>query len=139
MIIDTSYYEDKLEELKRYHPHIFSHIKKVRPRGEGGIRVTLDDGSQYDYISSAIGIRRVVSYSPSEIDEITEGSSRKLLIYRLSDLMEQNGFSQQTLAQRAGLSKATVHKYLHGEASPTLTALRRMAYALGVTVGELSD
>lgn len=139
MIIDTSYYEGKLEELKRYHPYLIGHIKKVRPRGEGGIRVTLDDGTQYDYISSAIGIRRVVSYNPSDVDEISEDTSRKLLVYRLTDLMEQNGFSQQILAERAGLSKGAVNKYVNGLASPTSTALRRMAYALGVTVGELLD
>ena len=139
MFIDTSYYEDKLEELKRYCPYLIDHIRKVRPRGEGGIRVTLDDGTQYDYISAAIGIRRVVSYSPTSVDDISEDTSRKLLIYRLTDLMEQNGFSQQILAERAGLSKGAVNKYLNGMASPTSTALRRMAYALGVTVGELLD
>ena len=139
MFIDTEYYEGKLDELKRYHPYLIGHIKKVRPRGEGGIRVTLDDGTQYDYISAAIGIRRVVSYDPAAIDEITEDTSRKVLVYRLTDLMEQNGFSQQILAERAGLSKGAVNKYVNGLASPTSTALRRMAYALGVTVGELLD
>lgn len=139
MFIDTEYYEGKLEELKRYHPYLVGHIRRVRPRGEGGIRVTLDDGTQYDYINAAIGIRRVVSYSPTTLDEITEDTSRKVLVYRLTDLMEQNGFSQQTLAQRAGLSKGAVNKYLQGTASPTSTALRRMAYALGCTVGELLD
>ena len=139
MLIDTSYYEDKFEELKRYHPYLIDHIRRVRPRGEGGIRVTLDDGTQYDYISAASGIRRVVTYSPSALDEITDDTSRKVLIYRLSDLMEQNGFSQQILAERAGLSKGAVNKYLQGTASPTSTALKRMAYALGCTVGELLD
>lgn len=139
MIIDTSYYEDKFEELKRYHPYLIEHVRKVRPRGEGGIRVTLDDGTQYDYISAAIGIRRVVSYAPETINEITDATSRKVFIYRLTDLMEQNGFNQQTLSKRSGVSKAMIHKYLHGEASPTSTALRRIAYALGCTVGELLD
>lgn len=139
MFIDTEYYEGKFEELKRYHPYLIEHIRRVRPRGEGGIRVTLDDGTQYDYISVATGIRRVVSYNASALDEINDATSRKVLVYRLSDLMEQNGFSQQILAERAGLSKGAVNKYLNGTASPTSTALKRMAYALGCTVGELLD
>ena len=139
MHIDTEFYERKLEELKRYHPYMVGHISKVRPRGETGIRVTLDDGSQYDFGGVEIGTRRVVEYTPDRLDEITDERCRDSFVYRLTELMEIRGFNQQTLAEYSGLSKGAINNYLNKKSTPSFTAARRIAYALGCSVNELID
>lgn len=139
MNIDTGCYDNKLEELKRYHPYMIGHIRSVRPRGENGIRVTLDDGTQYDFSGADIGARRVIDYTPNQLDEITDERCRESFVYRLTELMEMRGFNQQTLAEYSGLSKGAINNYLNKKATPSFTAARRIAYALGCTVNELID
>ena len=139
MLIDTKFYEEVFEEFKLYHPYMIDHVRSVRPRGERGIRVTLDDGTQYDYGSMDSGVRRVVSYSPSNITDITDENCRKSFIYRLSELMSTRGFNQKTLAEYTGLAVGSINKYLNGVSTPSLTAVRKIAYALGCTVDELID
>lgn len=139
MHIDTKFYDDKLEEFKLYHPYMVAHIRSVRPRGESGIRVTLDDGTQYDYGSMENGVRRVVEYAPDKLDDITDDRCRDSFVYRLTELMTARGFNQQYLAERTGLSKGAINKYLNKQATPSFTAARRIAYVLGCSVSELID
>ena len=139
MRVDTKYYERKLEELKLYHPYLVDHICNVRPRGERGIRVTLDDGTQYDFCGIETGARRVVNYAPDKLDEITDERCRDSFVYNLTMLMEARGFNQQTLAEYAGISKGAINNYLNKKSTPSFTAARRIAYALGCSVNELID
>ncbi len=50
---------------------------------------------------------------------------------------QRRGMSQQTLAERASLSRNFVAQVERGESSPTVATLARLATALGTTVGEL--
>lgn len=55
----------------------------------------------------------------------------------LRETRQRQGMSQQTLADRASLSRNFVAQVERGESSPTVATLARLAAALGVTVGEL--
>ena len=138
MLIDTKFYEDKYEEFKERHPYLVDHVRSIHPRGESGIRVTLDDGTKYDYGSIGGGVRRVVNYSPSNVEHITDDSCRKAFVYKVTELMEARGFTQQTLAEYSGVSKGAISKYLNEKATPSFTAVMRIATALGCTLDELS-
>ena len=138
MKIDTKYYENKLEELKLYHPYLIDHIRSVRPKGDKGIRLTLDDGTQYDFGGTETSIRRVVDYTPNTLDEITDERCRESFVYNLTELMEARGFTQQTLAEYSGVSKGAISKYLNEKATPSFTAVMKIATALGCTLDELS-
>lgn len=49
---------------------------------------------------------------------------------RLERLLGQAGLSAYRLAQRSGLSRETVSRYLHGEREPTFANVVRIAQAL---------
>lgn len=55
----------------------------------------------------------------------------------LRELRRERGLSQQTLADRAGVSRNFVAQIERGESTPTVSLLARIAQALGATVGEL--
>jgi transcriptional regulator with XRE-family HTH domain len=55
----------------------------------------------------------------------------------LRETRQRRGMSQQTLADRASLSRNFVAQVERGESSPTVATLARLATALGTTVGEL--
>ena len=139
MRIDTRFYEDKFEEFKQYHPYMVERVRSVRPRGEAGIRVTLDDGAQYDFGGAENGVRRVVDYAPDILNDITDERCRSSFAYRLTELMAVRGFNQNSLAERSGVSKGAINNYLNKKATPSFTAARRIAYAIGCSVSELID
>lgn len=58
---------------------------------------------------------------------------RQITYYRLKE-----GLSQRDLAARSGLSPASVCLYEQGKRIPSLTALFRLAGALGVSVSDLT-
>lgn len=138
MEINTRFYDEKLEELKMYHRYIADRIRKVRPWGERGIRVTLDDGAMYDFVSAEHGLRRVASWSSEQLEKITEEDCRSDFANKLIDLMAARGYNQSSLAERTGLSTGTINKYLHKRATPSLYALQRIAYALECSIDELT-
>jgi transcriptional regulator with XRE-family HTH domain len=53
---------------------------------------------------------------------------------RLREWRERRGLSLRALAERAGVGYATVWRIEHGELSPTVTMLERLARALEVDV-----
>lgn len=72
----------------------------------------------------------------STIDDRPAGLNR-----RIGDCIrrerEGHGWSLSDLADRAGVSRAMIHKLEHGGASPTAVLLSRLAEALGVAMSEL--
>jgi transcriptional regulator with XRE-family HTH domain len=58
---------------------------------------------------------------------------------RLKALRAARGLTQAALAAKAGLSLAFVGRLEIAQHDPSLTTLRAIAKALGVTVGQLAD
>ncbi|MCL7708626.1 helix-turn-helix transcriptional regulator, partial [Enterobacter kobei] len=50
---------------------------------------------------------------------------------------ETRGWSLSELAERAGVSRAMIHKIERGESSPTATLLGRLSGALGLSMSTL--
>jgi transcriptional regulator with XRE-family HTH domain len=73
------------------------------------------------------------------MEDLTDELCRSALSYNLIELMDRKGFSQKTLAEYTGLGKGTIYNYINKKATPSLTALRKIAYALGCTVSELVE
>src|SRR5579859_1027861 len=57
---------------------------------------------------------------------------------RLADLRRQRRISQTELAEKAGLSQATVSRLERGEAPQSLAVLAKVARALSIPVRELA-
>lgn len=56
---------------------------------------------------------------------------------RLARLRKARGLTQKELASLVGLNQAQIHRYEKGAAEPSMSALKRLAVALGVTIDEL--
>ena len=56
---------------------------------------------------------------------------------RLAKLRKDKGLTQQGLAELVGLHQAQIHRYESGSSEPSMSALKRLALALGITTDEL--
>jgi transcriptional regulator with XRE-family HTH domain len=56
---------------------------------------------------------------------------------RLARLRKDKSLTQKELAEMVGLNQAQIHRYEKGAAEPSMSALKRLALALGVTTDEL--
>lgn len=52
-------------------------------------------------------------------------------------LRKQRGYTQQQLAEKAGISRNSIIKYENGDMSPSVQALQLIAMALGVSISAL--
>ena len=133
----NDYYEHIYDNFKFDHPYLEVDVVEWRPRGEQGIRVTLRDMSQYDYNMSSRGVRRVKVFDMSIMEDITDEKCRSCVAYNLIELMDIRGFSQNTLAEATGLGRGSINNYINGKATPSITALIKIARALNCEVGDL--
>ena len=58
---------------------------------------------------------------------------------RLTEKMNEKGYSQLTLANKAHLTQPAISRYLLGLSTPNIRAVINLSYALGCTMGELVD
>lgn len=70
-------------------------------------------------------------------DDLAAASLNRRLGDGIRREREGHGWSLSELAERAGVSRAMIHKLEHGGASPTAALLSRLAEALGVAMSEL--
>lgn len=137
--MNIDYYNEIFEDFKKYWPFEIENVKDYRPRGERGIRIVMKDSRLLDYDIITHGLRPVKNYSAAAIDEITDERCRDSFVYHVTDLMTTRGFTQQTLADYTGISKGAINKYLNKNATPSMTSLRKIAYALQCRLDDLLD
>ena len=58
---------------------------------------------------------------------------------KLSEKMNEKGYSQLTLANKAHLTQPTISRYLLGQSTPDIRAVINLSYALNCTMNELVD
>lgn len=63
----------------------------------------------------------------------------KVLASRIKELRNRNGFSQEELAEKAGLSLRTIQRIENGETEPRGESLKRLVLAFGVSPDEIID
>ena len=137
MEINTSIYDSYYEELKQYHPYLTPQIVSVRPWGTRGIQVTLNNGQRFNYDSSWHSIRRVMDCVENGVDDVTDENTREIFSNNLSELMLSRGLNQSDLAGRTGLSSGAISNYISKKATPSLTAIRKIACALDCPIADL--
>lgn len=75
----------------------------------------------------------------SKITTLYEGERPKLHTGRLKSAMTVEGLSVTKLSAATGISKGTISQYTHGRIQPSAASLQRLADALNVTVGYLTN
>lgn len=59
------------------------------------------------------------------------------LSFQVMELRREHGFTQQQLAQRAGIKRATISQIESGSANPSMQTLLCLCDAFGIKIGEL--
>jgi transcriptional regulator with XRE-family HTH domain len=62
-----------------------------------------------------------------------------LIAGRIKDLRIRNGFSQEEMAEKTGLSLRTIQRIENGESEPRGDSFKRIALTFGVSPDEISD
>ena len=137
--MNTRHYENIFEQFKEYHPYLIDDVVDYRPRSDRGIRLTMENGTTYDFDTITKCVRRVEDHSMHTAEDITEDRCRASIAYHLTELMGLKGYTQQTLSEYTGLGKGSIYNYVNGKATPSATALRKMAQALDCSVADLLD
>lgn len=70
---------------------------------------------------------------------MTENELRKLFAKRVKVKLIKKHMKQIDLAERSGIPKQTISRYLNCERKPTYDTVIRIAHALDCTAGELID
>lgn len=63
----------------------------------------------------------------------------KQLAQKIKELRNRNGFSQEDLSEKTGLSLRTIQRIENGETEPRGDSLKRLAFAFNVTPDEIVD
>ena len=103
------------------------------PYSDHQIKIYLDNGRTEIYHIFNKTIRTVF-----ESDHSDESIAKDFAI-NLYDRMREKGYSEGRLAERAGVSQATISKYLKSMSMPSLSVAVRIADALGCSVTDLLE
>lgn len=137
--MNKRHYDSIRDELFDYHPYIKDDYLEYRPKSDKGIRVTLKDGSMYDYDIITKSIRKVNDDRTLTKDEITDKQCRASFAHHLAELMGTHGYTQQSLSEYTCISIGSINAYLRGTKTPSITNVRKIAYALDCSVADLID
>lgn len=62
---------------------------------------------------------------------------RRVFPLKLEYCLKQRGMTQRELADKIGITEASMSRYANGNRIPKITTIVNMAYALGVSIEEL--
>ena len=128
-----NYYDEVYGKFKLYNPAIERTVSEWRPSSKHSIRLILDDGTELEYHHVLNSLRRVVKY------DYTTDRCKEEFRNRLLELMADNAYNQQTLAEVANISQASISNYLNKKTLPDLYAVRQLARAFNCSIDELLD
>lgn len=139
MEINTNYYREIFSDFIDRHPYMKNDVDHFAPKHLNAIRVFMKDGSKIDYNIRSHTYREVPEYYDSDPGDVTDEKCREIFASNLVEMMQMKGFCQPDLAKRTGLSPAMISKYMNKKATPSITNLEKIAYALNCTRDELMD
>lgn len=137
--MNNKHYEAIYKSFADGHEYLLKDMDDWRPKGDWGIRVTLRDGTMYDYDNISKSVRRVKDDRALTKDDINDGQCRDSFAYHLAAMMNIRGYTQRTLSEYTGISVGAINAYLNKTKTPSLTNARKIAYALDCSVAELID
>lgn len=141
MEFNTKYYQEIFEDFKQQYPGWAADTVRYQPKHTHAIRVFLNNGDQVDYNmrTQTSRYRRATQSLLSSPNDITDDDCREAFATNLAEFMRIKGFGQNDLSAATGLSTAIISKYLKKKSTPTVTSLRKIAYALDCHPDELME
>lgn len=125
--------DDIIRHFSMYFPSFFKRAVEIRPDKYNTLFVKLDDGDSLIYEDADHYIRRL----PDNKDDMTEDELKREFAYRLKRIMYVKGITQEELAERTGITQASISRYLSGSRMPNFLAIDKIARALKCSVDDL--
>lgn len=132
---DREIYEDFVHMC----PYVKGQVKSWFTNEHAELFAELNDGSAYRYDYIAKTFRWAESIEVFLNKPKDEREWRKNFARRLYKKMVMKGITQDTLAWKAGLSQATLSKYLSATTTPTVYKLQEIADVLDCDIADLID
>ena len=127
-------YESIFQDFQVYAKPLAERTVRWEPMGKYSIKAYLDNGDIVQYNGMMRSFRRI---RVDENAEWTEELFRKKFAINLAGMMYESGYTQELLSDALGISRPTLHKYLHQEATPSSYILSKMAKLFGCTIDDL--
>lgn len=137
--MNLKHYEGIYKMFCDSYPYMVKDVEDWRPKGDLGVRVFMRDGKQYDYDTISKGVREAVTRYDMAKTDITDEKCRESFAYHLTMMMGTRGYTQRTLSEYTGISKGSINAYINKDKTPSLTNVRKIAYALDCSIAELLD
>jgi DNA-binding XRE family transcriptional regulator len=123
------------DKFRHYNPNLANHVVHYGYYGSNvnQLILTLDDGTKllYHYFMN--------SYRKLNTDDRTKDSCKHQLSMRLIELMADSGITQKELAEKSGVSEASIAQYINKNKIPSLFIARQLAQALDCRIDDLLD
>lgn len=133
-------YSKMLECYEKWYPGLYSKTVECRPSGRNSILATLNDGTKVEFDSCDCTIRDVTRlYDHNHrVTELDEEAWRKEFGRKLQRAMFDKGINQERLADRMGISRQMLSRYIRGHSTPSGYALTRLSEILECDIRELT-
>lgn len=127
---------DLFAEFQKQFPYMVDGVKELKNHRDGTIDIFYEDGS-FGVFDNVVGTFR---YFPKCRDiEMTENRWKIELGQKIYRTMLSKGYTMRQLSDISKLGYDTLSRYINGHTAPTSYTLKRIATALGVSVGELTS
>lgn len=130
-----SYFEETLDKFSENYRYLYNKLDSWKPLNDREILVELDDGRKYAYDGMSKSFRKIKTIddvSNFTIDDWKLGFSDLLKKY-----IRQSGMNQYELADRIGVSRVMMSKYITCKSSPTGLVLQKIAKELNCSIDDL--
>jgi DNA-binding XRE family transcriptional regulator len=127
-------YERTLNRFESYYPSLYERIIDWWASGRMAITVKLDDGTLFEYDPMDESLRQVVDQSDED-----ETVIRKAFGNNIQKMLPFSGMNQGELADKVGVSRVMMSKYIRGKSVPNVIIARKIAWALDCDINELFD
>ena len=128
------------EDFKVYAPHLADRIYDWYPSGQLEIAVILVGGEKlfYDYINKTY--TKAAEYNPDQdYGGVSEEDYKREFSRQLKRRMIFAGITQESLAERTGISKVMLSNYMNAKSLPSTFNLFKIAQVLRCSTSDLSE
>lgn len=126
--------------LQSNHPYLAEKVVEYShdPSCSYRLFLTMNDGSAlvYNDLLGTVSEPRLDRYNPNPL---SEARWRDEFASRLNEMMSMRLLTQESLAERTGISRNMIGRYCRGEGIPNVLNCTKMAAAMKCTVQELID
>jgi DNA-binding Xre family transcriptional regulator len=120
------------KNMAAYYPYLVDEAIEIVETGPSELLVRLADGSAYLYDD----FDQIARPLPRDSDNMTEMECRTEFSARLRRTMLLKGVSQNELADRTGITRPMINRYMTGKSEPGFYNLDKIARALGCSLEE---